>query len=515
MADHDSELEGPDLAEGVPRVDLEAGDPLLGHFDGQPVLLVPDDDGVHAIGASCTHYGGPLQDGLVKDGTVRCPWHHACFSLATGEAIGAPALNPLPRWEVDIRNGVVHLGAKKEPGPLDARGRRATGPETVVIVGAGAAGSAAAEMLRREGHEGRVLLVDPDVSAPYDRPNLSKDYLAGSAPEEWIPLRPEGFYEEHGIERVTGAAEEIEPKERSVRLSDGRILSYDALLLATGATPRSLPVPGADDPRVCLLRSLDDCKAIIERAEEADRAVIVGASFIGMESAWALRRRGLEVTVVAPEELPFARTLGEALGRMLKKLHEENGVEFRLGRSVERIDDDGVHLDDGSVLPAPLVVAGVGVEPDLRLARSAGLRIDDGVVVDGYLESSVPGIFAAGDIANWPDPVSGRRIRVEHWAVAQNLGQTAARNILGRDTPFRAPPFFWTQHYDLPVAMVGHNVGWDAVEVEGEPEEHDAEVRYLKDGRTLAVATVFRDMASLRAEAAMEDHALAGRTGGS
>lgn len=514
MGGDEQTLTGPDFSEGFDRADLREGEPVLGHKDGEAVLLALLDGRVHAVGASCTHYGGPLGDGLVVDGTVRCPWHHACFSLRTGEAVAAPALNPLPTWDVEVRDGRVVLGPKHEEPPLSPRGRRSEGPERVVIVGAGAAGSAAAEALRREGHEGSVTLVDPDPDAPYDRPNLSKDYLAGDAPEEWIPLRPPNFYGENGIDRVTDRAVGLDRERRVVELGSGGSLRYDALLLATGAEARTLDVPGADGPHVHTLRSLADCRGIIGDAEAGGRAVVVGASFIGMEVAASLRARELDVTVVAPEDVPFEGTLGRELGTLLRQTHEDNGVAFRLGRTLDRIDEDRVVLDDGSEVEADLVVVGVGVRPGTGLAEAAGLSVDDGIVVDERLRTADGRIWAAGDAARFPDARSGERIRIEHWVVAQRQGQTAARNILGHDEPFDDVPFFWTMQFGVGVAYVGHAEEWERVETEGEGDEDGRAFRYLKGDRLLALATLGRDRLSLETEAAMEVHARSSRAEG-
>ncbi|MFO7892233.1 MAG: FAD-dependent oxidoreductase [Longimicrobiales bacterium] len=504
MAGGDQELRGPDLSGGVALSQLTDGDPFVGHLDGEQVLLYRDGDDVSAIGATCTHYGGPLGDGLVKDGTVRCPWHHACFSLKTGEATGAPALNPVPQWHVEVRDGRVTLGEKHEHHPLDARGRTADAPEPVVIIGAGAAGSAAAEMLRREGYDGRIIMIDPDEAAPYDRPNLSKDYLAGNAPEEWIPLRPDGFYEDRGVRRVVDRAESIDADARTVRLGSGDTVEYGVLLLATGGVPRTLRVPGADRSHVHTLRSLADTRTIIDAAESASAAVVVGASFIGMEVAASLRARELDVTVVAPETVPFETTLGPELGEAIRAAHEENGITFHLGSTVAEITDQAVVLDDGAELPAELVVVGVGVVADTALAESAGLDTDDGVLVDEQLRSSDPRIFVAGDIARWQDARTGERKRIEHWVVAQRQGQAAAKNIVGRGEPFRDVPFFWTHQFDVSVAYVGHAPDWDETEVDGEPRS-DAAVRYLRDRRLRALATVGRPELSMETEAKMEE----------
>ncbi|MGK7311141.1 MAG: FAD-dependent oxidoreductase [Candidatus Longimicrobiales bacterium M2_2A_002] len=504
MAGGDQELKGPDLSGGIDLSELTDGESFVGHIEGEQVLLYRDGDDVRAIGAACTHYGGPLGDGLIKDGTVRCPWHHACFSIETGEATAAPALNPVPTWDVEVDDGRVTPGAKHEHDPLDARGRTAEGPEPVVIIGAGAAGSAAAEMLRREGYEGRVVMIDPDEAAPYDRPNLSKDYLAGNAPEEWIPLRPDGFYEDHGIERIPDRASSIDADARTVHLDSGITVDYGALLLATGGVPRTLRIPGIDRDHVHTLRSLADTRAIIDRAESAGSAVVIGASFVGMEVAASLRARDVDVTVVAPEAVPFERTLGAELGEAIRAAHEDNGVAFRLGTTASEITDDAVLLQDGTELPADLVVIGVGVIADTALAESAGVETDDGVLVDGRLRSSRDRIWVAGDIARRQDERTGERRRIEHWVVAQRQGQTAAKNILGRDEPFRDVPFFWTHQFDVSVAYVGHAPEWDETEVDGDPRS-DAAIRYTRDGRLRALATVGRSDLSMKTEAELEE----------
>jgi 3-phenylpropionate/trans-cinnamate dioxygenase ferredoxin reductase subunit len=356
-----------------------------------------------------------------------------------------------------------------------------------------------------------VILVDPDRDAPYDRPNLSKDYLAGKAPEEWIPLRPRGFYEAHDISRVITAATAIDPVKRTVTLEDGPMLEFGALLLATGAAPVRPPIPGSTQSHVHVLRSLVDCRALIRGATAAGHVVIAGASFIGLEAAASLRERGVAVSVVAPEAVPFERTLGADLGRMLEAEHERHGVEFRLGRMLKEIRQSDVVLDDDSVMPADLVLLGVGVRPLLELAQTAGLAEKNGVPVNRYLETRTAGIFAAGDIALHPDPRTDEQVRIEHWVVAQRQGQTAARNILGRQEPFDSVPFFWTNQYGLTVSYTGHAESWDDMRVTGDVAARDCTVRYSRNGSLLAVATVNRDRANLEAELALE---AAGRSSG-
>jgi apoptosis-inducing factor 3 len=507
MGGTDTALTGPDLVAGIPATELKPGDRLLGHANGEAVLLARIGDDFAAIGATCSHYGGPLAEGVIVGDTVRCPWHHACFSLRTGEALRAPALSNVPCWRVERRGDRVVVTEKVERDPLAPSfpiAHRADSVRDVVIVGAGAAGSAAAEMLRRCGFEGRVTVVDEEADSPYDRPNLSKDYLAGNAPEEWIPLRPATFYAEHRVEIVRGRATRLDAQGRRLELEGRDPIPYDALLLATGAEPVKLGLPGEQAPHVHYLRSLADSRSIIAALGDAKRAVVIGGSFIGLETAASLRTRGLEVHVVAPEAVPLERVMGRALGDFIKALHEEKGVTFHLGRKPARIEGGSVVLDDGTTLGAELVVIGVGVRPRLALAEQAGLAMEKGVVVDEHLRTSAPNVYAAGDIARWPDPHTGELIRVEHWVVAQRMGQVAARNILGAEEKFDYVPFFWSAHYDVSINYVGHAERWDDVRVDGDAAARDVAVLFGRAGKPLALATIFRDGESLAFEVELE-----------
>jgi NADPH-dependent 2,4-dienoyl-CoA reductase/sulfur reductase-like enzyme len=349
------------------------------------------------------------------------------------------------------------------------------------------------------------VMLSNDDAPPVDRPNLSKDYLAGSAPEDWLPLRPDDFYAEAKIDlRLKTEVTSIDTKARKIVTSSGETIAYDRLLLATGAEPVRLPIPGADQPNIHVLRSLADCRAIIAQADGARRAIVIGASFIGLEAAAALRARNVEVHVVGLEARPMERVLGPEMGDFVRSLHEEHGVIFHLGDTVTGIDGKRATLKSGGVIEADVVVVGVGVRPRLALAEKAGLAIDRGVTVNKYLETSVSGIYAAGDIARWPDPHSGENIRVEHWVVAERQGQTAARNMLGQNEAFDVVPFFWSQHYDVPINYVGHAEKWDEIAVDGDIAGKDCLLRYKSGGRVLAVASIYRDVASLEAEVAME-----------
>ena len=493
-------LTGPDLAQGTTASSVPDDGSLLGHAHGEPVLLVKLGGEILAVGATCTHYSGPLGDGLVVGDTVRCPWHHACFNLRTGEA-SAPALNPISCFRVERSGDRVAVREK-----LVAPAKRAIAqPAHVVIVGAGAAGGMAAETLRREGHTGRITLLGAEATVPVDRPNLSKDYLAGTAPEEWIPLRTPEFFEQQKIDLRLGArVATIAPTSRTLTLEGGETISWDALLLATGAEPVRLTIPGAELPHVHSLRTLADTRAILGQVEAGKRAVVIGSSFIGLEVAASLRARGMEVAVVGPDKLPLERIMGPQLGAFLLGLHKEHGVTFHLGTTPSSITPESVVLATGEVLPVSLVVVGIGARPRLWLAEQAGLAIDRGVLVDEQLRTSAPGIWAAGDIARFPDRRTGERVRIEHWVVAQRQGETAARDILGLGATFGAVPFFWSSHYDVQINYVGHAERFDSIDVDGDLSRRDCAFTFRSDGKRLAVATVGRDLESLRTEAEFE-----------
>lgn len=507
MAQQDAAPKGPDLTTGVPAADIPDGGHLVGHVGDDEVLVARVEGRLLAVGARCTHYQGPLGEGLIVDGVVRCPWHHARFCLRTGEAVGAPAIDPLRRWSVREEGGTVRVGADEpQPAEADATARRPAvdRPRRVLIVGGGAAGFAAAELLRREGFDGAVTMLSADADAPYDRPNCSKDYLAGEAPAEWMPLRGDDWYADNDIDlQLNAEAIGLDVAARNVTLKDGRSFGWDALLLATGAEPVRLSAPGFDRPDAHVLRSLRDADAIGKAAQGAKRAVVVGASFIGLEAAAALRQRGLDVHVAAPEAVPLARVMGDELGRWLQGLHEASGVVFHLGRGVAGWDGRRLMLEGGEVIAADLLLVGAGVKPRVALAQAGGLAVDNGVLVDERLRAA-PGVYAAGDIARYPDPACGRRIRVEHWVHAERQGQHVARLILGDDAPYADTPFFWSAHPDVSIRYVGHAERFDPPVIDGALDRQDAEARFMEGGRLAALATVGRDLRALQAGLAFE-----------
>jgi len=470
---------------------------LLAHVNGK----------YHAVGATCTHYGAPLAEGALCGERIICPWHHACFNVTTGDLEEPPALDALPRYEVRVENENVIVRM-----PEDAPDRRtppmtkadtAADARAFVILGGGAAGYAAAQTLREGGFKGRVLMITREDRLPYDRPNLSKDYLQGHAEPGWIPLRPDEFFTDHDIEVMRGKeVTRVDAQAKTVSFKGGDQLAYDALLVATGGEPRTLPIAGSDLKNVLMLRSFADSDAIIAAAEAAKRAVVIGASFIGMETAASLKTRGLEVTVVAPDQTPFEKTLGAEIGALFQKIHEDNGIQFRLGAKVARIHGNGkveaVELESGERLEADIVVVGIGVKPATNFLVGVHLHKDGGVMVDERLRAA-DGLYAAGDIAWFPSALTGERQRIEHWRTALQQGWIAARNMAGENIAYNRVPFFWTQQFDSGLVYVGHATGWDEIIFQGDVPAQNFLAFYVKDGRVLAVAGMNheREMAAI------------------
>jgi apoptosis-inducing factor 3 len=499
-----AQVSGPDFGAGVSLSELPREGTAAGQVGGEAVLLTRIDGQWFAVGATCTHYGGNLAEGHIGKCEVRCPLHHACFDLKTGAALRAPALDPLPRWRVEVDGDRLFVREKLEPasGELGA----ASDVRRIVVVGGGAAGLACALELRKLGYQGEITMLSADSDPPVDRPNLSKDYLAGTAPEEWIPLRGDDWYREHAIAlRLNTKVRALDTTKRAVVLESGERLPFDRLLLATGSEPRHLKEEGlSSGDQVLKLRTLSDARKIIDRAKRSARVAIVGSSFIGLEAAAALRKRGLDVAIVSPEHVPFERVFGADLGRFMQKLHEDQGVRFHLGTVAARFDGGTVVLANGDNIPADFVLVGVGVVPRAELAQAAGLDADNGVWVNEHLETSCAGIFAAGDIAAYPDPLTRERTRIEHWTVAERQAQVAAANMLGRGETFESAPFFWTEQHGLTIRYVGHAAHWDEVRVDGEIGADGCVLRYYREGKHLASATINRDRENLADELRLE-----------
>jgi apoptosis-inducing factor 3 len=489
---------GPDFAAGIP--DLDDGAMLQGRYDRQAVIAVRRGSDYFVVAAACAHWGENLAGGAVIGDTIRCAHHHACFSIRSGEATCPPALGPIQTFKVEKRGDGRLVTGKTELATRTVSG----GPSSVVIVGGGAAGSACALALRDEGYTGPIVLISSDQDLPCDRPNVSKDYLAGTAPEEWLFLRDGDSWKAAGVDvRLGTGVVSIDRAAKSVRLSNGSTVSYGALLLATGADAVRLPIPGADLPHVHVLRTVSDGRQILAGVKDAMSAVVIGSSFIGMEAAASLKARGLDVHVVSPDAIPFVKALGPAAGGVLHAAHVENGVTFHLGRKPASISSADVVLDDGSQIPAQLVVMGVGVRPSLSLAEAAGLKVDRGVVVDAQLRTSDAAIWAAGDAVRYVDARSNESVRIEHWVVAQRQGQLAARAMLGQTVKLDLVPFFWTTQFGVSLRYVGHAESWDRIDVAGNPGSRTCAFAYRKAGRTLALAFYGRDRDALIAEDAL------------
>jgi NADPH-dependent 2,4-dienoyl-CoA reductase/sulfur reductase-like enzyme/nitrite reductase/ring-hydroxylating ferredoxin subunit len=480
--------------------DLSDGEMKEVSANGTRILLARVGREFHAVGATCPHYGAPLVEGALCGTRVVCPWHHACFDVTTGNLEEPPALDGLTRYDVRVEDGSVYARV-----PDEAEDRRAprmsrrdpADARQFVIIGAGAAGYAAAQTLREDGFGGRVVVITREERAPYDRPNLSKDYLNGHAEPEWMPLRPDEFYKEHDIELVCEKeVTRVDALSKTITFDDGETHGYDALLVATGGATRRLNIPGSDLKNVCLLRSFSDADSIIETAGRSSRVVVVGASFIGMEAAASLRERGLDVTVVAPSSEPFESTLGPEVGALFRRMHEARGVRFKLGSIVYHFEGNGrveaVTLDSGERIEADMVVVGVGVHPATDFLEGIRLREDGGINVDEYMRAA-DDLYAAGDIACFPCPRTGERARIEHWRTAQQQGRVAAHNMAGRSVAYDGVPFFWTRQFDAGLLYVGHASGWDEIVWQGDLAAQDFLAFYVKAGRVLAVAGMNRD----------------------
>ena len=460
--------------------DIALDKPLKVSVDGTDIILVRDGDVVCAFAAKCPHAGAPLDEGVVCAGRIVCPWHKAMFAVSDGALLEPPALDALQQYPVLVDGDRVLVSAKPIPSALRLAG---TDARTFLIIGAGAAGTAAAAALREFGFNGRIVLLGAEPDAPYDRTALSKFVLEGGMkPADVSPLRDPGFYEQNRIERQQGTATGLDPTTRRVSLADGTALDYDAVLLAPGGTPRTLDVPGADLPGVHVLRSLEDARGILPWVRNGARAVIVGGGFIGLEAASALTKHGLQVTVVSPDPLPLEKPLGREVAQALHRLHEAGGVTFVPGH-VARINGisqaAGVTLEDGRTLAAELVIVGIGVRPATDFAAALPLGEDGGINVDAGMRAA-DAVFAAGDVARFP--FNDTSVRVEHWRVAQQTARIAARSMLGGEAAWTQPPFFWTYHFGRRIELLGHPQDVDATIVEGNLDDMDFIVRQLRDG---------------------------------
>jgi NADPH-dependent 2,4-dienoyl-CoA reductase/sulfur reductase-like enzyme/nitrite reductase/ring-hydroxylating ferredoxin subunit len=461
--------------------------------EGQKILLLRDGTDVRAVDATCPHAGAPLSQGVRHGTRLICPWHKATFCIRTGALVSPPAVDGLTAYNVRVDGGRMLL---TYPADAPPRSEPASDPRCFVIVGAGAAGAVAAQTLREAGFGGRVVMLDNENRVPYDRTILSKYALSGQPGAEKSPLQPQSFYKQMGIERVTAMVTQVDPGTRRITCADGSSLRYDAALLATGGVPGRPDLPGRDLPNVFLLRSRADADAILAQAERSERAVVLGASFIGMEVAASLRERGLDVTVVGKQAAPFEKQLGVRIGNAFVSLHKKRGMRFALGRAIRAIKGDGrvqeVVLDTGESIAADLVVIGFGIRPATDCLDQSARNDDGSITVDAHL-CVTDGLYAAGDIARFPLRGDGEPIRVEHWRVAEQHGRVAALNMLGQDIRFDAVPVFWTIQYLKRLDYIGHAVDWDDVVVHGDLEKPEFLAYYVKNGIVRAAAGLDRD----------------------
>jgi len=441
-------------------LEVQAGD--------RKIVLLRVGEQLRAYQGECPHAGAPLAEGALCHGRLTCPWHKAQFRIEDGGLCEPPALDSLKRYPLELRDDEIWVDDQPLP---DAHTPPADDPRTFIIVGAGAAGTAAAAALREKGFGGRVLLIDREPGAGYDRTVLSKFVIAGEMPPQEIPpLRDEDFYREQRIERFEGEVAGLDASNSTLHLADGQSLQYDALLLATGGQPKPLKLPGADLPQVFVLRSKAHAQQILNSASPGQRAVIIGDSFIAMESASALREHGLKVTVLALHEVPFAKQFGETVGRAILARHVAHGVVFHTEGKAQEIEGrdkvEAVRLDNGQRLPADLVLVGIGVSPATEAFAGLAQEQDHSLRVDGGMRVT-DGVWAAGDIATFP--LHGQLQRIEHWRLAQQQARIAAANMLGGDEHYLDVPYFWTWHFGKNYDYLGHAETWDEVEFKGDP----------------------------------------------
>jgi len=462
------------------------------------IVLARVEGEYHAVYGKCTHYGAPLETGLLNGCRLICPWHHACFDVRDGKHLEAPGLDGLQSYKVVVQGEELLLELPEQvashvPNQMAARSNTT---DTYVVLGGGAAGAYAVEGIRQGGFTGRVIMISREPEVPYDRPNCSKEYLSGDAPEEWMPLRDRDFYQQHGIELMDGMeVTSVDAKNQVIHFSDGDSLNYHKLLVCTGGKPRQLPIQGIDLKNVFPLRSLDDSRKIKAAGEKAKQAVVIGSSFIGLEGAQALHKLDCEVHVVGPEQVPFETLWGKDIGQAIQRVHEQAGIKFHLGQKVSELKGNGkvekAVLDSGEELEADLVLVGVGVTPATDFIQHHQLEKDGGIKVNEQLAAS-DSLFAAGDIAHYP--YNGGHARIEHWKVAAQQGRIAGLNMAGKQTPYQAVPFFWTAQQDLGLQYIGHLDSYDDIIYDGEPSSGEFVAYFVKNNQIQAALGCMRDL---------------------
>ena len=460
------------------------------------LLLSRIDGAVYAVSGKCTHYGAPLADGALSDGQVICPWHHACFDVRTGAHVDPPGLNALTRYDVRIDASDIYVRV-----PDNDDERPPTAPETItnspifVILGGGIAGENAAETLRAEGFNGRIIMLSKEPLRPYNRTDLSKQ-LESANDLEALQLRDARFFESHHIEFLTKEVTHVDARQKQIEFADGDSLTFDKLLIATGSQPRQLNIDGHALKNIYQLRTPADAKHILNAAKKGSNAVLIGSSFITLELAAALQEHAVSVRIVAPESVPFETILGERVGKKIQRNHEQQGTRFHLGHKPEAFKGNThvthVVLDDGTTLECDFVVVGVGVTPVTAFVSGVSKTDDGGIIVDDTLQATTD-VYAAGDIAAFPLAPSGERVRIEHWRVAAQHGRSAARNMLGQHAPYTGVPYFWSAQPELKLRYVGHAETFDDIHYHGNVEEGSFIAYYTKNNQIKAAAGVNHD----------------------
>ena len=464
------------LAPGMTAADL----------DGNAILLIRDGDTVRAFEGTCPHAKAPLEKGALCNGRIICPWHMGAFDAETGALLEPVAMRSLRRYAVTIEGDEVLVDTVPVAAPPSTS---LPDSRTFVIAGTGAAAAMAAVTLRDAGFTGTIHMIGPDASEPLDRTQLSKMAISSAEfDRKTLPLLDAAETERLALERTQASVEAIDPAARTLTLSTGVTVAYDAALLATGAAPKQPRFPG--EGTVLTLRSLADVDAILASVQPGARAVVIGTSFIAMEAASALAEREMDVTVVGRDALPFATLFGDRVGAAIRALHESKGVSFRLGATVDSVEPGAVLLGTGERLPADLVVAGLGVSPVLDYAPALPRSKDGGLTANAALQVC-DGIWAAGDIASpagWP--------RIEHWRLAQQHGRIAAFGMLGQQAEYTGVPFFWSAQGGVRLHSLGHASGWEEVAFDGDVEAFDFTAWYLKEGHVQAALICGRDRAA-------------------
>jgi NADPH-dependent 2,4-dienoyl-CoA reductase/sulfur reductase-like enzyme/nitrite reductase/ring-hydroxylating ferredoxin subunit len=478
---------------------LNDGDKEVITVNGTKILFIHHAGQLIATQPKCPHAGGPLDEGAVCNGRLVCPWHMGTFSLPSGTLVEPPAMESLKTYPVrmDGQNVFIDLARKSPASPRQTMSGRKPDKRTFLLIGAGAAGAMAATTLRNEGFKGSIVVIDPVKDEPIDRTQLSKQALTDKTPLAKTHL---GIFEELNVKRMNTSIIAINSKRKQVRLDTGKLIHFDAALVATGGAPKRLNIPGAD--HVYTLRHTEDVRKIRSKAKKGSNAVIIGTSFVGLEAASALAQRGVHVTVVGEDELPFGKQFGQPIARALLALHKRKGVKFLLGATVVAMSARNVTAaKDGKKksIPTDFVLMGVGIAPSLQFEHGLPIAEDGGIQVDESLRAANR-VWVAGDIAS----VRGRRI--EHWRLAQQHGMVAARQMIGSRDNFCGVPFFWTFHFGKRFNYLGHADEWDEIIYHGSVKTLDFLAFYVKDGRVLAVLSCGKEQETAMLSEMMRNH---------